>query len=302
MNQYLFTPRALTALCKDGNIEGVQTFLEQTLPSLPRERQTTFCSHFTRNSNTCDDLPCTARIINLSEAAAQEGQVDVFTYLWDTFIAPRGITSISWPCLKTAAFQGAIPLAQAYWPRDPDCFNTKGPLSVHPPGVRRPLQVETAIRSDRFNYIDFMLAHGADINAGFFGNDILRTVVRCAVDDATTLQRIQFLASRGASAAGSGALRELIATDNIELASCLLDSGADIDDIVDPEKTSSLMVAASEGFQELVQILLDRGANTELVDREGRDAITIADKSGHANIVKLLQAHECTVKAYKGMT
>ena len=127
-------------------------------------------------------------------------------------------------------------------------------------------------------------------------------VVRCAVDYATTLRRIRFLASRGASAAGSGALRELIATDNIELAPGLLDSGADIDDTINTEKTSSLVVAASQGFQELVQMLLDRGANTELVDREGRDAITMADKSGHINIVKLLQAHGCTVKAYKGMT
>ena len=187
MNQYIFTLRTLTALCVDGDLEGVKEFVEQTLPSLPRERQSTFCPHFTRSYNTCNDLPCTANIINLSEAAAQGGQVDVFAYLWDTFLAPRGITSISWPCLRTAALQGSISLAQAYWSRDPDCFNTMGPLSVHPPGVRRPLQVETAIRSDRFDYIDFMLAHGADINAGFFGNDMLRMVVRCAVDDATTL-------------------------------------------------------------------------------------------------------------------
>lgn len=301
MTQYILTLESLAALCKDGDVDGVQKYVE-TLPSLPKERQTTFYSHFTPISNTCDELPCTASIINLSNTAAQGGQVHVFVYLWDTCLAPRGITSISWPCLKTAAFQGSIPLAQAYWSRDPDCFNKLGPVSVHPPGVRSPLQVETAIRSDRFGYIDFMLAHGANINAGFFGNDIHRMVVRCAADDATTSQRIQFLTSRGVRAAGSEALRELIATNTIGLATCLLDGGADIDDIVDPERTSSLMVAASEGFKELVQILLDRGANTELVDREGRDARTIADDSGHVNIVKLLQAHEFTVKAYKGVT
>ena len=91
--------------------------------------------------------------------------------------------------------------------------------------------------------------------------------------------------------AGSGALREAVAADSTELASCLLDSGAEVDDVVDPEKTSSSMVAASEGYQELVELLLHRGANTELVDREGRDAIAIAKRSGHDSIVKLLQVH-----------
>lgn len=134
-----------------------------------------------------------------------------------------------------------------------------------------------------------MLAHGANINAGFPANDLLRMVVRCAVDDATTLRRLQFLISRGAKASGSGALREVVAADCIELASCLLDGGADVDDVVEPEKTTSLMVAASEGYEEMAKMLLDRGANTELVDREGRNAKAMADRSGHDSIVQFLE-------------
>ena len=34
--------------------------------------------------------------------------------------------------------------------------------------------------------------------------------------------------------------------------------GVDIDDVVEAGKTSSLMVAAREGYQELVKLLLDR--------------------------------------------
>lgn len=300
VDQDLFSPRALAALCKDGNIKGVQTFLEKTLPSLPRERQYVFCHHLTGDPRLCDDLPCTASMIHLSETAAQGGQAEIFAYLWNTFLAPRGITSVSWPCLKTAAFQGAIPLAQAFWFRDPDCFNTIEPRAVHPPGARRSGQVEIAIRNDRFEYIDFMLAHGADINAG--GNDLLRIVVRCAKDDAITLYRIQFLVSRGARAAGTGALREVVAGGNIELASCLLDSGVEVDDVIDPERTSSLMVAAREGYQEMVELLLDRGASTELVDREGRDAVAFAKGGDHVSIVELLQAHRCKVGASKTET
>lgn len=134
-----------------------------------------------------------------------------------------------------------------------------------------------------------MLAHGANLNAGFPAHDLLRMVVRCAVDDDTTLQRLRFLVSRGAKAAGSGALREVVAADCVELASCLLDGGADVDDVVEPEKTSSLMVAASEGYQEMVKLLLDRGADIELIDREGRNAIAVANRNGHDSIVKILE-------------
>ena len=299
MNPDIFTLQTLALLCTDGKIEDIRAFAEQILPSLPKESQKSFCGHLIGNSERCNDLPCTTSIIHLAETAASGGQVEVFTYLWDTFLFPRGITSISWPCLATAAYQGSIPLAQAYWDRDRDCFSTIGPRAVYPPIAKRPLQVEKAIRSDRFEYIDFMLAHGADTKGGFWGKDILRMVVRCAVDDATTLKRIRFLVSRGVKAAGSTALREVVAGGSVVLASCLIDSGADVDDVVEPGKTSSLMVAASNGDQEMVELLLDRGANVDLVDREGRDAIAIADRSGHSSIVRILQAHGCALAALK---
>ena len=138
-----------------------------------------------------------------------------------------------------------------------------------------------------------MLAHGLDINVGCLldggGKDLLRMVARCAVGDVTTMARIRFLVSRGAKAAGSEALREAVAGESIELAACLLDSGAEVDDVVEPEKTSLLMVAARDGCQEMVELLLDHGADIKLVDREGRDAIAIAENSGQESIVELLQ-------------
>ena len=53
------------------------------------------------------------------------------------------------------------------------------------------------------------------------------------------------------------------------------------------------MVAASIGCHDMVQLLLDRGANTELVDREGRDAVAISQDGGHNSITRLLQAYRC---------
>lgn len=297
MEQDPFSRRVLDALCKNGDIEGLQIFLEKTLPSLPQEHQNTFCSHLL---GPCNELPCTASIVHLSTAAAQEGHAKVFAYLWDKFLAPRGAKAIPWPCLRAAAFQGSMPLAQAFWSRDPDCFGATEPRAVHGPGARDSNhQINIAIRNDQFEYVDFMLAHGADINAGFPRNDLLKMVVGCAVDDETTLQRIRFLASRGARVAGSGALRAAAAGGSIELASCLLDSGADVDTVADPEQTSSLTAAAGEGYEKMVRLLLDRGANTELVDRDGRDAVALAKEKGHESVVRVLQAHRSKIKASK---
>ena len=121
--------------------------------------------------------------------------------------------------------------------------------------------------------------------------DVVVTGNQISTASSTTLRRIQFLVSRGQNA-GSGVLREAVTVDSVELASCLLDSEAEVDNVVDPEKTSPLMVAAGQGYQELVKLLLSRGGSTQLVDREGRDAMAIANGSGHESIGKFLQAHE----------
>lgn len=70
MDQDVFSRRVLTALCIDGDIERVQTFLEKTLLSLPLERHRTVCILLT-GDGICDDLPCAASIIHLSETAAR---------------------------------------------------------------------------------------------------------------------------------------------------------------------------------------------------------------------------------------
>ena len=100
-------------------------------------------------------------------------------------------------------------------------------------------------------------------------------------------------------AAGSGSLREIVAGSSIELASCLLDSGAKIDGMRDPEKPSSLMVAVGEGYLDMVTMLLDRGASTTLSNQGERDAIAIVNGSDHDGLVRLLQAHRCELEIRK---
>ena len=136
-----------------------------------------------------------------------------------------------------------------------------------------------------------MLAHGAVIRDENY--DLLRMVVRCDTDDATALRRVRFLLERGVTAVGSGALRECVAGGCVELAACLLDGGVGIDDVVEPERTSALMVAAGEGVEAMVRLLLGYGADVELVDRDGRDAVAFAEGNGCDGVVRLLRAHRC---------
>lgn len=279
-----YSRQVLHALCKTGDIEGVRTFLERTLPVLPPEYQISFCDHFAADPLQCHDTPCTALVTHLSEAAAREGQTDMFAYLWDFFLAPRGISSIPWQCLKVSASKGFIDLAQAFWLRDPDCFNAIEPPSAHPIGATRSRQIKIAIRSDRFNYIDFMLAHGVEINTN---DDILHMVVRCAVEDAITLKRIHFLVSRGLTVNDSMALQEIAAGGNVDIAKCLIDYGADAD--------GALAVAASKGHLKIVELLNGHASKTELLE-----AVNIARKNGHEDVVGFLKYHQRVGEVSKG--
>lgn len=51
------------------------------------------------------------------------------------------------------------------------------------------------------------------------------------------------------------------------------------------------MLAVSQGRKEMVQMLLDVGANVNAQDNEGSTAMMCACEHGHTEIVKILLAH-----------
>ncbi|KAL8683131.1 MAG: hypothetical protein Q9186_000844 [Xanthomendoza sp. 1 TL-2023] len=203
------------------------------------------------------------------------------------------MASIPWSSLRDAAYRGDIPLAETFLQQDPDCFNaTEPPPAIGPVDRDGHQQFNIAIRNDRFEYIDFMLAHGGDINAGFEGgNDLLRMVVRCAVEDEITMRRVRFLASRGVNVKESGALREVVEGGSVELVRCLLDLGADVNGVMGLRGRSHLMIAANEGYEAVVRTLLHRGADVDAVDGEGRNVVAMAQEKGHDGVEKILQTY-----------
>ena len=215
---------------KTGQIERLRMFLEEALPDLSEKRRLSFCRYINNNENSDDRCIWILKIY--ADGAAEGDQTEVFEYLWDTYLYPGGVREISWRSLKAAASHGSISLAQAFWSRDPDCFTRsepKAPWPFGPPEGCLDSQFDVAIRRDRFEYIDYMLSHGGDINGNFPPGNILARTLRWSADDSTLIQRIRFLLSRGARM-GEEALRGRNAGSDIKIINCLLDADTDPDE------------------------------------------------------------------------
>jgi ankyrin repeat protein len=77
--------------------------------------------------------------------------------------------------------------------------------------------------------------------------------------------------------------------DQLAIAKLLANAGADLNAIVLPKGDGCLHLAAQSGNKELVQFLLDRGANINLVADE-LTALMVAIRSREVDIAKLLLA------------
>ena len=67
----------------------------------------------------------------------------------------------------------------------------------------------------------------------------------------------------------------------------LLDRGAHVDARTYPDDMTPLMVAASEGSMEAVELLIEGGAEIDAVDIDKETALHAAARKGNANIVQL---------------
>jgi len=117
--------------------------------------------------------------------------------------------------------------------------------------------------------------------------------------------QIRALCARGADpnepSGGNGwtPLLHAIHKNQIESVKALLDAGANIDR-TSPSQTSPLMMAAGYGSEEMVALLLQRGANPRLSDDEGASALDYA-LSGVPDLdaFTLFRCQNSTVKLLK---
>jgi len=75
---------------------------------------------------------------------------------------------------------------------------------------------------------------------------------------------------------------------NIDVVKALLEAGADVNEQIESEGLSPLMLAAAFGQAEVVKLLLDKGADVNAKARNGETALMAARRKGHQDIVNLL--------------
>jgi ankyrin repeat protein len=65
-------------------------------------------------------------------------------------------------------------------------------------------------------------------------------------------------------------------------------TGAQTLRVVFPDGLTPLHAASQEGHESVVRLLVDRGANIDARDREGKTALLLAGKTGYRDVVRLL--------------
>ncbi|MEM1224992.1 MAG: ankyrin repeat domain-containing protein [Planctomycetota bacterium] len=88
---------------------------------------------------------------------------------------------------------------------------------------------------------------------------------------------------------GRTALMYASTADNVETVKLLLDAGADPNLVDSDENFTPLMFAAAEGQLGVCRLLLDGGADVSAVDVDGESALDFAKAGGHEEVVSLLE-------------
>ena len=68
----------------------------------------------------------------------------------------------------------------------------------------------------------------------------------------------------------------------------LLDNGADVDAVGEGCQSTALQIASEKGYGNVVKILLDKGADVNALDASTGSALQLASENGHESVVKLL--------------
>uniref|UniRef100_A0A8C4TL73 Uncharacterized protein n=1 Tax=Erpetoichthys calabaricus TaxID=27687 RepID=A0A8C4TL73_ERPCA len=94
-----------------------------------------------------------------------------------------------------------------------------------------------------------------------------------------------------ASQAGQTALMLAVSHGRQEMMQALLDCGADVN-MQDDEGSTALMCASEHGRAEIVKLLLAQpGCDVSIADNDGSNALSIALEAAHNDIAMLLYAH-----------
>jgi ankyrin repeat protein len=103
-----------------------------------------------------------------------------------------------------------------------------------------------------------------------------------------SLEKVKSLLLKGANPSTVGAIHKASANGNMDIIQVLLEHGADVD-VQDLGGQTALHYAAGYGYQDVVRTLLGSGADVMVEEDNGRTALDYADQNGNKAVVQLLE-------------
>lgn len=149
-----------------------------------------------------------------------------------------------------------------------------------------------------------LLENGQDPNSGHWYGQyeaLVWAIVGDKLDQATKMDMVKLMLDHGTKLEETGAASAAAETENLELLELLLERGGPelMEEramwwgVTDQESSDSvgspLYRACRAGKKDVVEFLLDRGANGRSKDKIGRSCLYVAKAGGHDDIVKLLR-------------
>ncbi|KAH9515488.1 Ankyrin repeat and SAM domain-containing protein 6 [Bulinus truncatus] len=84
---------------------------------------------------------------------------------------------------------------------------------------------------------------------------------------------------------------------DIDCVQASLDKGSEVDCLLDDEENTALQVAAANGNEQVIRLLIKRGAGLDKANIFGWTPLLQAARYGHTNIVALLHQHQADINA-----
>lgn len=241
--------------------------------------------------------------------AAQLGHKDIVAYLLDHDADPKLANPQGDTPLSVAAEQGhdkivAMLLAKGVNPNEGQTnvpsYTADAVIGIKPDERNSPLS--KAAQGGYEKTVEVLLANGADPNVrGFAGKTALYLAVELGYINVTNLLLDHRADPNIRSTSGVTPLMEAAKNGRVEIVSSLIAHHADLDaregddglpgtlDVSAGTGMTALMMAVVGGHPDVVKELLDAGADTTILNRNGESALDAAVKGGIEDIISQLR-------------